>query len=149
MGKLGLQGRFELVRLIEAGTTFRQAAACLGVAQRPPTGGGIAGRQRQTRGGHLGAVYGHGPRGRGLVRGRCVSQEQAILGRGLRADAAAVPHRAAPFNDLDGAPPRRQPPSPHERPATTRRMSGPRRGRFAHPHVRAAEVRAAGTLDAR
>src|SRR4051794_16202669 len=30
--KLGLQGRLELVRLVEQGATFRQAAACLGVA---------------------------------------------------------------------------------------------------------------------
>ncbi|MBA3263207.1 MAG: helix-turn-helix domain-containing protein [Thermoleophilaceae bacterium] len=30
--KLGLQGRWELVALIEQGATFRQAAACLGVA---------------------------------------------------------------------------------------------------------------------
>lgn len=30
--KLGLQGRLQLVRLIEQGATFRQAAACLGVA---------------------------------------------------------------------------------------------------------------------
>src|SRR5579863_1462960 len=30
--KLGLQGRRELVRLIECGATFRQAAGCLGVA---------------------------------------------------------------------------------------------------------------------
>lgn len=30
--KLGLQGRLELVQLVDAGATFRQAAACLGVA---------------------------------------------------------------------------------------------------------------------
>ncbi len=30
--KLGLQGRLELVRLIEQGSTLRQAAACLSVA---------------------------------------------------------------------------------------------------------------------
>ena len=30
--KLGLQGRLELVRLIENGSTLRQAAACLSVA---------------------------------------------------------------------------------------------------------------------
>ena len=30
--KLGLQGRLELVRLIEEGSTLRQAAACLSVA---------------------------------------------------------------------------------------------------------------------
>ena len=30
--KLGLQGRRELVRLIEQGSTLRQAAACLSVA---------------------------------------------------------------------------------------------------------------------
>ena len=117
--KLGLQGRLELVQLVDAGATFRQAAACLGVA--PGTAHrwwhrwkAASERERSSRD----CLRTRSSRPRSCPWALTAEQGARDPDRPgedqLRADAAAVSLRPAPFNDLEGAPPPRcQPPAAH------------------------------------
>ena len=111
--KLGLQGRLELVRLIEQGSTLRAAAAALSVA--PATAHrwwhrwqAASDGERATRGVSADAVLAAAVVPVGAER----EDEQAILEARaedqLRADAAAVADRPAPLDDLEGAAPSRR-----------------------------------------
>ena len=106
--KLGLQGRVELVTLVENGATLRQAAACLSVA--PATAHRWWHRWRAASQAERAS--------RACLRdpfdapavvsvGLTAEAEQAILERAredqLGADAAAVSLRPASLDDLEGA----------------------------------------------
>src|SRR4051812_27206611 len=116
--KLGLLGRLELVRLIEQGSTLRQAAACLSVA--PATAHrwwhrwqAASVQDRASRA----CLRTRSSRPRSCPWALSSEDEQAILTARerteLRSDAAAVFDRPASLDDLEGPQaPRREPAAP-------------------------------------
>jgi len=77
--KLGLAGRLELVRLIESGATFRQAAPAWALRRRRPIDGGSGGRPPANRSARRVRACGLVRRSRGRARGGSVSRRATDL----------------------------------------------------------------------
>jgi transposase InsO family protein len=136
--KLGLQGRRELVRLIEGGATFRQAAACLGVA--PATAHRWWHRWRvasQAERRSLSCLRTRSSRPLSCPWGLSVEQEQAILAARERTNYGPMQlqylcgrHRSTIWKVLHRHGVSRQ--RRTERPTTTRRYEWAEAGALLH-----------------